>query len=86
MAVLGIMVGRPRMPAGHRYIQQIKRYGGIPESHKHWYLSENPCWYEGMDGRIFTCDRTEIVRFELYGGEPHIGDTYRISDADWQFL
>lgn len=82
---LGILEGKPKEPTGFRFIKEISKYGDISEECKKWYTSERPCWYEELDHRIFTCDKSELVMFNKEAKVGSIGNTYfKIPDTEWR--
>lgn len=59
-------------------VTPIIKYVRITGEDKKHYLGENPVVYEGLDGRVFSADLSDIGHADMSKSVFNIGEIYRI--------
>lgn len=75
----GVLVGKPVPENGLRFVEGINHFTNITDETRKYYLGKNPCSYENMKGEYHTCDRSEIVAFDVEDAKVVLGGVlYRV--------
>ena len=74
----GVLVGCPvpEKDKGLRFVEGINHFTSITDETRKYYLGKNPCSYENMRDQVHTCDRSQLVVFDIEDAKRVLGGAF----------